>query len=80
MVMQARPDVSPLITQTVVNTVSKVQEPIAVVAEIDALLKYVKHTFVMREGKKQRKQWEEDRHTKLEEAIARAMKEWDDEH
>ena len=80
MVMQAKPDVSPLITQTVVNTVSKVQKPTAVAADINALLKYVEHTLVMREVKKQRKQWEEDGHIKLEEAIARAMKEFDDEH
>lgn len=80
MVMQARPDVTPLITQTVVNTVSNVHEPTAVAAEIDALLKYVEHTLVMREVKKQRRQWEDDRKTKVEEAIAKAMKAWDDEH
>ena len=80
MVMQARPDVGPLITQTVVNTVGKVHDPTAVAIEIDALLKYVEHTLVMREVKKQRKQWEEDRQTKVTEAIAVAMKEWDDEH
>lgn len=80
MVMQARPDVSPLITQTVANTVSKVQNPVLVAAEIDALVKYVDHTLVMREVKKQRKQWEDDQQTKVEEAIARAMKEWDDAH
>jgi hypothetical protein len=78
--MQARPDVSPLITQTVVNTVGKVHDPTAVAAEIDALLVYVEHILVMREVKKQRKQWEEDRQTKVTEAIAVAMKEWDDLH
>ena len=51
-----------------------------VAAEIDALVKYVDHTLVMREVKKQRKQWEDDKQPKVEEAIARAMKEWDDAH
>ena len=78
--VQARPDVGPLISQTVLNTVSKVHDPTALAVEIEALLKYVEHTLVMREVKKQRKQWEEDRQAKVSEAIARAMKGWDDEH
>ena len=78
--MQARPDVSPLVTQTVVDTVSKVHEPTKVAAEIDALLRYVEHTLVMREVQQLRKRWEEDRQNKVEEAIAKAMKEWDNEH
>jgi len=79
-VMRARPDVGPLITQCVVHTVGKIDDPAAVAAEIDGLLKYVEHILVMREIKKQRKQWDEDRQTKVAEAIAVAMKEWDDQH
>ena len=80
MLMQARPDVGPQITEVVVATISKVHDAAAVAAEVDALVKYVEHTFLMREVMKERKQWEDDRQAKVTEAIARAMKAWDDEH
>lgn len=80
MVMQAKPDVGPAVTEAVVAIVSVVHDEAAVAAEISALLKYVKHTLVMREVKTSRKQWEDDRQAKVTDAIARAMKEWDDEH
>lgn len=78
--LQARPEVGPLMTNTVVATVSKVNDPAAVNDEIDALLKYVEHTLLMREVKRQRKQWEDDRQAKVTEAISKAMKDWDAEH
>lgn len=77
---QARPDVGPGTTHSVVAAVSKVSDEGAMAVEIGALLKYVEHTVVMREVTKQRKQWEEDRQAKVTDAIARAMKAWDDEH
>ena len=78
--LQARLDVGPTITETVVATISKVHDDALVAVEVGALLRYVEHTLVMRDVKSQRKQWEEDRQAKVTEAIARAMKEWDDEH
>lgn len=77
---QARPDVVPAITETVVATVSKVHEEEHVAAEVAALLRYVEHTLLMRDVKSQRMKWEEDRQAKVTEAISRAMKDWDDEH
>ena len=78
--MQAKTDVTPQITEVVVATVSKAHDVAAVAAEVGALVKYVEHTFLMREAMRQRKQWEDDRQAKVTEAIAKAMKEWDDEH
>ena len=49
-------------------------------SEVAALLKYVDHSFQMREVMKQRKEWEDVRQAKVTDAIARAMKEWDDKH
>ena len=80
MLMQARPDVGPPIIELVVAIVSKADDASAIAAEIGALVKYVEHTFLMREVTKQRKQWEDDRQAKVNDAIARAMKAWDDEH
>jgi hypothetical protein len=78
--MQARAEVSPQITEVVVAAMSKDHDVTAVAAEVAALVRYVEHTFLMRENVTQRKQWEEDRQAKVNEAIARAMKVWDDEH
>ena len=78
--MQARQDVGPGITDVVVSTVGKVHEVNAMGAEVHALVKYVEHVFQMREVMKQQKLWEDDRQAKVTEAIAKAMKEWDDEH
>ena len=80
MLKQAKPEVGPAITQAVVATISKVHDVAAVVVEIGALVRYVEHTLIAREVKTQRKQWEEDRQAKVTEAIAKAMKDWDDEH
>ena len=80
LLMQARADVGPAITQLVVAAVTKAPDEVALAQEIDALVKYVEHTLLMQQVMKQRKQWEEDRQAKVDEAIARAMKEWDDEH
>ena len=77
---QARPYVGPQVAELVVATVSKVHDDAAMAAEVTALVNYVEHTFRMREVKKQRKQWEDDRQAKVNEHIARAMKAWDDEH
>jgi hypothetical protein len=52
----------------------------AVDVEIEALITYVKHTFLMRDLMKERKQWEDNRQKKVTDAIAKAMKQWDDEH
>lgn len=78
--MQARPDVTPQITEVVVGTVNKAHDGVAMAAEVVALVKYVEHTFLVREAMRQRKQWEDDRQGKVTEAIGRAMKEWDDLH
>jgi hypothetical protein len=80
MLVQARTDVGPQITEIVVASVSKVHDVGAMEGEVAALLKYVEHTVHMREVMKQRKEWEDDRQAKVTEAIAKAMKEWDDEH
>lgn len=80
MVMQAKPEVTPAITETVVVIVSKVNDASAIALEIGALIRYVEHTLAMREIKTQRKKWEEDRQAKVTVAISRAMKEWDDAH
>lgn len=72
--MQARADVGPQITEVVVAIVSKIHDVADVAAEIGALVKYVEHTFLMREVKRQRKQWEEDRQAKVNAAIGIAMK------
>ena len=80
MLMQARPDVGPQLIEVVIATVSKVHDGAAVAAEVGAFVKYVKHTFLMQEVMKQRKQWVDDRQAKVNEAIARAMKAWDNEH
>ena len=73
--MQAKADVGPQITEVVVSSVSKVGDETAMEAEVDALVKYVGHTFQMQEVMKQRKEWEDDRQAKVTDAIARAMKE-----
>jgi hypothetical protein len=78
--MQARADVGPQITEVVVAIVSKIHDVADVAVEIGALVKYMEHTFLMREVKRQRKQWEEDRQAKVNAAIGIAMKVWDDEH
>ena len=78
--MQGRADVTPPMTETVVAVVSKVRDEAALTVEICNLLKYVQHTLLMQEVKKQRRQWEEDRQGKVADAIARAMKDWDDEN
>ena len=78
--LQAKPEVGPAITELVVATLRKVDDVAALAAEIAALLRYVEHTLVMREVQIQRRQWEEDRQAKVTDAIARAMKHWDDEH
>lgn len=70
----------PIITQTVVATIGKMHDGATIVAEIGALLNYVQHVFATQEVMRQRKQWDEDREAKVNETIARAMKEWDDEH
>ena len=59
--VQARPDVQPAITETVVATMSKVGDESGIVYEIAALLSYIEHIFVMRNVMKQRKQWDDDR-------------------
>ena len=80
MLVQGRPDVGPHITEVVVSTVKKVNDVAGMADEVGALLKFVEHTFQMREVIKQRKLWEDDRQAKVTEAIANAMKEWDDVH
>jgi hypothetical protein len=40
---------------------SKVGDESGIAYEIDALLSYIEHTFVMRNVTKQRKQWDDDR-------------------
>ena len=79
--MQAKSRVTPPIQQAVVGVVNKIDDAATVVdVEVQALITYVKHIFVMRDVVKERKQWEDNRQKKITEAIAKAMKEWDDKH
>ena len=78
--MQAIPDVGPIIMQIVVVTMSKVHDTTSVVFEINALLMYVLHMFAMQEVIKLQKQWDIDRQAKVILAIAKAMKQWNDDH
>lgn len=74
MLTQAKPDVGPLITKTVVAVMSQVDDDAALQSEIGALCHYIQHTFVSHEVMKQRKQWDDDRQAKISNAILRAMK------
>lgn len=72
--LQARPDVRPTITENVVATISRVGDEAGLGSEINALVNYIQHMFHMRNVLKQRKQWDEDRQAKIVAAIAAAMK------
>ena len=78
--MQAKPGIGPLITQSVVATMDKVDDDGALQSEIGALRHYIQHACNMRQVARQRKQWDEERQAKISDTIARAMKQWDDEH
>ena len=78
--LQARPDVKPSMTESVVATMSKVGDDVALAAEVDALQNYIQHMVHTRNVTKERKQWDEERQSKVNAAIATAMKQWDDEH
>ena len=63
------------------GVVTRIAEaPHAMEVEIADLIAYVQDIFVVREVARDRKRWEDDRLKKISEAIAKAMKEWDDEH
>jgi hypothetical protein len=68
------------VTQMVVATINKVGDDPALAKEVDAMIDYVQHMFVMRNVTAQRKKWDDDRQSKVNVAIANAMKTWDDEH
>lgn len=72
--LQARPDVRPTITDNVVATINRVGDEAGLGSEINALVNYIQHMFHMRNVLKQRKQWDEDRQAKIVAAIAAAMK------
>ena len=76
-ILQAKPDLADTVVATMKNLL--VHEP-AVASEVDALLNYVQDMFDRRNVMQQRKQWDEDRQSKVNAAIARNMKEWDDHH
>ena len=78
--MQAKPEITPQITQAVLGVVTNIDNASAMDVETTALIRYVQHIFVMREVVRERKQWEDDRLKKVSDAIAKAMKRWDDEH
>jgi hypothetical protein len=79
--LQARAGVTPPISEAVERAVNKMDNAAnAVDIEIGDLITYVKHVFLMRDLKKERKEWEDNRQKKVTDAIARAMKQWDDEH
>ena len=80
MLTQARSDVRPAITESVVATMSKVGHVSDLASEVDALVKYIHHVYVMRNVMKQRKQWDEERQARVSAAIAGAMKDWDETH
>ena len=80
MLTQAKPNIGPTITQTVVAAMSLADDHATLQTEIGALCHYIQHACNMREVMKQRKQWDDDRQAKISNAIANAMKQWDDEH
>ena len=80
MLAQGKANIGPTITQTVIDTMSVVDDGVALSAEIAALCHYIKHMCDMREANRLRKQWDEDRQAKINDAIVKAMKQWDDEH
>ena len=53
--LQARSEVKPLITQSVVATMGSTGDEIAFASEITALLNYVLHIFIMHNVMKQQK-------------------------
>ena len=80
MYLQAKPGVTAPITRIVAGVVNKIHDAPALATEIVALVTYVHDIFVRREVVNQRKQWEVERTRKVSEAIARAMKRWDDDN
>ena len=80
LLLQAKPDVGPIITKTVVAAVSKAGDEAALASEIGALLNYVQYRLLTLNVAKQRKQWDVDREAKVAAAISEAMKKWDDQH
>ena len=80
MLTQAKSNIGPLITKTVVATMGEVDDLAALQSEIGALCHYIQHTCDMRQVMRQRKQWDEEWQAKISNAIATAMKQWDDEH
>lgn len=58
--MQKKSEVTPPITQAVVDVVSRMDEvATAVDDELHALTTYVQHIFIMQDVMKARKQWEQ---------------------
>jgi hypothetical protein len=80
LLLQARAEVTQPITQAVGGVVSHIEDANVVAVEIAALLTYVQHIFDMRVVLKERKQWEDNRLQKVNEATAKAMKQWDEQH
>lgn len=80
MPMQGKPDVGPVITQSVVAVINKVHDDSALESEIGALCRYMEHTFAVQDVLRQRKQWDDERQLKVSNAIAQAMRQWDEEH
>ena len=80
LVVQARPDVQPAMTEMVVATMSKVSQKAGIAGEITALVNYIEDRILTRNVMKLRKQWDDDRHAKVTAAIATAMTQWDEEH
>ena len=80
MLLQAKEEVTPAITDAVEGVMTRIELAHAMDVEVAGLIAYVQDIFVAREVARDRKQWEDDRQKKISEAIANAMKEWDDEH
>jgi hypothetical protein len=79
-IVQARPEVRPAITDTVVATMRQVRDEPGIAREISALVTYIEDRIVMRNVLKRIKQWDDDRQVKVSAAIATAMTQWDEEH
>lgn len=58
----------------------KVYDVTALKFENDDLFHYIQHNFIMREVMKKRMLWDDDRQTNINNVIAKAMKQWDNEH
>lgn len=78
--MQVKPHVTPVFTKMVVAAMSQVDDNVIFQFQIDVVCHYIQHTDVSCEVMTQLKQWDDDRHAKINDVISKAMKELDNKH